>query len=40
MYDIEKYYNAGTVSEAVTLLNEHPGYQDYIRRKRCSDQDP
>ena len=24
MYDIEKYYNAGTVSEAVTLLNEHP----------------
>ena len=29
MYDIEKYYNAGTVSEAVTLLNEHPD----IRRK-------
>ena len=24
MYDIEKYYNAGTVSKAVTLLNEHP----------------
>lgn len=24
MYDIEKYYNAKTVSEAVTLLKEHP----------------
>lgn len=25
MYDIEKYYNARTVSEAVELLKEHPG---------------
>ena len=24
MYDIEKYYNAKTVSEAVSLLKEHP----------------
>ena len=24
MYDIEKYYNAKTVSEAVLLLKEHP----------------
>ena len=47
MYDIENYYNAETIKEAVTLLKEHPdarvisgGYQDYIRRKRCSDQDP
>ena len=24
MYDIEKYYNAKTVSEAVMLLKEHP----------------
>ena len=24
MYDIEKYYNAKTVSEAVALLKEHP----------------
>lgn len=29
MYDIEKYYNAGTVSEAVTLLNEHPDTGSY-----------
>ena len=25
MYDIENYYNACTVDEAVALLNEHPG---------------
>ena len=24
MYDIENYYNAGTIKEAVTLLKEHP----------------
>ena len=24
MYDIEQYYNAKTVSEAVMLLKEHP----------------
>ena len=24
MYDIEQYYNAKTVSEAVSLLKEHP----------------
>ena len=31
MYDIEKYYNAGTVSEAVTLLNEHPNVSLNVR---------
>lgn len=24
MYDIEEYYNAGTIKEAVSLLKEHP----------------
>ena len=24
MYDIENYYNAETIKEAVTLLKEHP----------------
>ena len=24
MYDIEEYYNAGTIKEAVELLREHP----------------
>ena len=24
MYDIEKYYEAGSVEEAVQLLSEHP----------------
>ena len=28
MYDIEKYYNAKTVSEAVLLLKEHPAIRN------------
>ena len=33
MYDIEKYYEARSVEEAVRLLNEHPECKDYLRRK-------
>ena len=31
MYDIEKYYNAKTVSEAVIASERTPGCQNYIR---------
>ena len=37
MYDIENYYNASTIEEAVRLLKEHPDTESDLRRKRCTD---
>ena len=39
MYDIEKYYNAETIKEAVTLLKEHPDARVISGGSECADQD-
>ena len=40
MYDIENYYNAETIKEAVTLLKEHPEARIISGGQRRPDQDP